>query len=87
MSASNHSTCHSLLVLLSDYVDGDLSEELCQAIESHAAGCQDCRIVVDTLRKTVSLYHACADEPFEVPEEMRSHLFKVLHLEDYLQQE
>jgi anti-sigma factor RsiW len=85
MSEMDHSTCKGLVSLLSDYVDGELSEELCRELESHAAGCQDCRIVVDTLRKTVSLYHASAAEPAEVPPETRAHLYKVLNLDDLLQ--
>lgn len=65
MSKKDHSKCRSLLVFLSDFVDGNLSEELCQEIECHVAECQDCRIVVDTLRRTISLYHECAGEPAE----------------------
>jgi predicted anti-sigma-YlaC factor YlaD len=76
--------CQSLLVFLSDFVDGTLSDELCQEINSHAAECEHCRIVVDTLRKTISLYHECADEPAEIPGEVRSQLFKTLNLQDYL---
>jgi anti-sigma factor RsiW len=85
MNRKDHSTCKSLLGFLSDYVDGDLSEELCRQIEQHTADCRDCRIVVDTLRKTVSLYHESAAEPCEVPDTTREHLFKILNLEDFLQ--
>jgi anti-sigma factor RsiW len=85
MSTNDHSQCKSLLGFLSDFVDGSLSEELCQEIEFHAAGCEHCRIVVDTLRKTISLYHASASEPAEIPGEIRSQLFKTLNLEDYMQ--
>jgi anti-sigma factor RsiW len=85
MTTNDHSECKSLLVFLSDFVDGDLSEELCQEIETHTAGCERCRIVVDTLRKTISLYHASADEAPEIPGDVRSHLFKTLNLEDFTQ--
>jgi predicted anti-sigma-YlaC factor YlaD len=84
MRADDRSTCKALLGYLSDYVDGDLSEELCRQIESHVAECQDCRVVVDTLRKTVSLYHKSAAEPAELSGATREHLYKTLHLEDYL---
>jgi hypothetical protein len=40
---------------------------------------------VDTLRKTVSLYRECADECPDIPGEVRSHLFKTLNLEDYME--
>jgi anti-sigma factor RsiW len=85
MSDIDHSTCKSLLGYLSDYVDGDLSEELCREIENHAAGCQDCRVVVDTLRKTISLYREAAAGSAEIPGETREKLFKVLNLDDFLQ--
>jgi predicted anti-sigma-YlaC factor YlaD len=76
--------CKTLLESLSDYVDGTLSKELCEEIQRHAAGCQDCRIVVDTLQKTVYLYHATANEPADVPPNVRDRLFRSLNLEDYL---
>jgi anti-sigma factor RsiW len=85
MNDSENSQCKALLGFLSDYVDGDLSDELCREIESHAAECQDCRIVVDTLRKTILLYHESASEQAEISVEAREKLFKTLHLEDYLQ--
>jgi len=85
MSENEQSTCQTLLCLLSDYVDGELSEELCRQIEMHTAGCDNCRVVIDTLRKTISLYRASAAEPAEIPIETREHLFKTLNLEDYMQ--
>ena len=84
MSNIDHSRCKALLGSLSDYVDGDLGEELCREIESHIAECQDCRIVVDTLRKTIYLYHKSAIESTEVPGAVRDRLFRTLNLEDYL---
>ena len=84
MSEVDQPTCRSLLGFLSDYVDGELGEELCQEIENHAAECQNCRVVVDTLRKTISLYHESAAESAEIPVEIRTKLFKTLNLEDFL---
>ncbi len=86
MSDKQQSECQSLLIFLSDFVDGTLSEGLCQEIEAHAADCEHCRIVVDTLRKTISLYRECANESAELPGEVRSQLFKTLNLQDYLNQ-
>ena len=37
MSTKHPSQCKSLLVFLSDFVDGNLSEELCHEIECHTA--------------------------------------------------
>ena len=84
MDRTGRPKCQSLLAYLSDYVDGELSAELCQELEDHLAECQDCRIVVDTLRKTISLYHTCAADPQEVPPIVRERLFRTLNLEDFM---
>jgi anti-sigma factor RsiW len=84
MSEADTSKCHALLGSLSDYVDGLLSEELCEEINHHIAGCQDCHIVVDTLRKTISLYQDSAAETCECPGAVRERLFRTLNLSDYL---
>ncbi len=50
------SPCQELKAQLSDYIDDDLDEGVCKELERHLAKCQNCRIVVDTLRKTILLY-------------------------------
>jgi anti-sigma factor RsiW len=72
-------SCKDHLGALSDYLDGDLSPEFCTEIERHLAECGDCRIVVDTLRKTVMLYRAYGHE--EVPDDAKARLIAVLELE------
>lgn len=80
----DHGNCRELLSTLSEYVDGALGEELCTEIERHMAGCNNCRIVVDSLRKTIYLYHATAATPPSMPEEVRDRLFRRLNLDDFL---
>jgi len=75
--------CRDLLNSLSDYVDGSLQEELCVEIERHMSSCEDCRIVIDTLRKTVSLYQTTSELP-TVPEDVRQRLFHRLDLDAFL---
>lgn len=76
--------CHRLLESLSEYIDGSLSESFCSEIEHHLEECENCQVVVDTLRKTVYLYHAASTPP-EVPSDVRKRLFRKLNLEDYIQ--
>lgn len=78
-----HGKCHQLLDSLSAYVDGELGEEFCNLIESHMDGCENCRIVVDTLRKTVSLYQSTAPAP-SLPGSVRERLFRRLEIEEFL---
>ena len=75
----SHETCRNLLSQLSDYIDGELEETLCAEIEQHMADCPDCQAVVNTLEKTVELYHTAGRA--EVPPDVRSRLYKVLKLD------
>ncbi len=77
-------SCQQLLGVLSEYIDGELSEALCAELERHLSGCQNCQIVLDTTRKTINLYHTCMTEDC-VPGDVRQRLFMRLNLEDYME--
>ena len=49
--------CQEVLDQLADFIDAETREELTRTIEEHLSNCRDCRVEVDTLRKTVILYH------------------------------
>ena len=53
--------CNDVLEQLADYLDDDARQELCRAIEAHLSICRDCRIEVDSVRKTILLYHMDRD--------------------------
>ncbi len=74
--------CQHLLENMSAYLDGEASAELCAEIERHLSGCGDCRVVVDTLRKTISLYRELPQP--ELPTEARLRLYKSLDLSEFL---
>jgi anti-sigma factor (TIGR02949 family) len=75
--------CKKYVSGLSDYIDGELSPDLCAELERHMAGCERCRIVVDTTRKTIELYQSNSDQE-KTPQEVRERLYKRLNLEDFL---
>ncbi len=83
MSEHVHLNCESLLGSLSEYIDGELSPQLCQEIEKHLAGCENCRVVLNTTRRTIDLVQA-PPEKTDLPDEVRERLFKRLNLDDYL---
>lgn len=78
----NRQECQHLLGQLSDYVDGELEQTMCEEIERHLADCQNCRIVVDTPSKTVALYQTQGQTL--VPGEVEERLYKVLNLESLI---
>ena len=75
--------CKQLMGNLSDFINGDLSEELCVEIEEHIKNCENCRIVLNTLRKTVEIYQQQTD-PNNLPDSVRERLFHKLELRDYI---
>ena len=81
-----HKQCHHLLGALSDYLDGALEASLCSELEHHLQGCENCRVVVDTLKKTISLYQTTAAQS-TVPVEVRQRLYQRLDLQEFLNRE
>ena len=79
----DHENCRHLLNSLSDYVDETLGEELCDEIDRHLEDCDNCRIVVDSLRKTIYLYRVTAPQA-SVPDDVRTRLFHRLALDEFL---
>jgi hypothetical protein len=52
--------------------------EICAEIEEHMAGCEDCQAVIDTLRKTISLYRTLPQR--DMPNDVRERLYTALDL-------
>ncbi len=70
--------CLDVLARLSDYLDQEVAGEICKELEEHFAVCDHCRIEVNTLRRTLELYHSVPSPC--VPGEVEERLFKVLKL-------
>jgi hypothetical protein len=79
----DHASCRQMLSTLGDYIDGILSEDLCANLEQHMQGCQRCRIVVNTMKKTIELYQDIDDDNC-LPVDVRERLYLRLNLDDYL---
>ena len=57
--------CEDLLTMLNEYVDGTVDPAICAEFEKHMAGCNPCQVVVDNIRKTITLYKA--GQPYDAP--------------------
>lgn len=68
--------CEELLTLLNEYVDGTVDPGICEQFEKHMAGCNPCKVVVDNIRKTITLYRA--GQPYELPITFRRKLHAAL---------
>ena len=68
--------CEDLLKLLNEYVDGTVDPGICEEFEKHMAGCNPCQVVVDNIRKTITLYKD--GQPCELPAPFRQRLHSAL---------
>lgn len=65
-------TCEELLQAMNEYVDGNLTPAICKGFTAHLAECNPCQIVVDNIRKTISLYKE--GKPYPLPAEFQNRL-------------
>jgi len=68
--------CKKVLLEISNFLDGNLDEDLKRDIETHIRMCHHCKVVFDTTRKTIELY--CDGKLFTLPEDVRARLHESL---------
>jgi len=68
--------CRKLLAQMSDYIDGELPPEICSTLEKHLSGCPNCKIMFDSLTKTIRVFKEGAEEP--LPESLKASLRSAL---------
>ena len=69
-------TCKSFLDELSDFVDGELSQELRISLEAHLAKCPDCWVTLDETRRTVEISRSVDCHP--LPDDVHQRLLSAL---------
>lgn len=79
-----HVDCNKILSELNEYADESLPPELCVELEAHLADCENCQIVLDTLKKTIYLVRRLDDETPPMPAQVEQRLFASLELGDFL---
>lgn len=68
--------CDEMLAQLNDFVDGQVNPALCAELEQHLRGCNPCQVVIDNIRKTITLYRA--GQPYPLPADFRERLHAAL---------
>jgi anti-sigma factor (TIGR02949 family) len=66
--------CREVVELMTEYLEGALSDAERLRFEQHLQGCDGCRAYLEQLRRTRQLVGKLADEP--VPEHLRTELMK-----------
>lgn len=71
--------CRDVIARLSEYLDQEVVVELREELEVHLVDCPECRIHVETVKKTIALYRTERDR--RCPEQVRSRLHALLSVE------
>jgi predicted anti-sigma-YlaC factor YlaD len=69
--------CQDILKALDLYLEGDEADLTCAAFREHLIGCERCRIVVDTMRNTVTLFKGTGEQ-MTMPDECQKRLHEKL---------
>lgn len=74
--------CNEIFEKLGDYLDQELEGDICAEIESHIKDCEPCIAFINTLKKTVELFHNVS-EPREphIPKPVSTNLMEFLRKE------
>ncbi len=58
--------CNELIEQLSEFLDPDARAQLCREIEQHLAHCHDCRLYVDSVKKTIVIAQSGSAPAFPI---------------------
>ena len=58
--------CNELIEQLSEYLDPDARAQLCREIEQHLTHCHDCRLYVDSVKKTIVIAQSGSAPPIPI---------------------
>jgi anti-sigma factor RsiW len=68
--------CRGVIHELSSYLDAELDAAARTDLERHLERCEDCRLVVDTTKKTIQIF--CNSEPVPLPQDVSNRLHAAL---------
>ena len=68
-------TCKELVELVTEYLEGSLSEDVRVRIESHLSGCEGCTNFVEQMRQTIQMTGQIREE--NLSEQQKDDLLKL----------
>ena len=74
--------CLKCFQRISEYLDGELADDVCHEIDEHLRQCPECRGYVDSLKKTIQLCKGMATEemPIGIHDRIRSKIRELLQM-------
>ncbi|TFG94905.1 MAG: hypothetical protein E4H13_14170 [Calditrichales bacterium] len=76
MKSKNHKDVYKQIC---DFMGEDLDAPICKEVAEHLEECPNCKVYLDTVRKTVILCRD-AEKEQQMPNDVKERLFKILDL-------
>lgn len=70
--------CRRFLEELSNYIDGDVSEGVREAVLEHTAFCRKCEVLYNSTRRTLEIVTGCGADAYGLPEAASRRLYSRL---------
>src|SRR5579884_294041 len=70
---SRSPSCKAMFAELSDYLDEQLDDSLCEELEKHLGGCTPCQAFLDSLKRTIE---QCHETPQQRPDPAKAALLR-----------
>jgi len=73
----DHMTCKEVVELVTDYIEGTLSDDIRMRIEHHLMGCEGCTNYVEQMRQTIQLTGRLREEDLSL--QQKDDLLNLFH--------
>ena len=67
-------SCSEMFAKLSEYLDGELPDDVCERFDRHIGDCEPCVRFVESLRRALRLVES--DDPIRLPDDVRRDLLE-----------
>lgn len=67
--------CKQFLEEMSNYVDGEVSVGIREAVQEHLAFCHKCEVIYNSTRRTLEIVSDCTTEAFSLPADVSDRLY------------
>ena len=67
--------CRQFLEEMSNFMDGEVSVGIREAIHEHLAFCHKCEVLYNSTQKTIQIVSECSQDTFALPDDVSTRLF------------
>ncbi len=67
--------CRQFLEELSNYLDGEVTAGIREAVQEHIAFCHKCEVIYNSTRRTLEIITDCGQQTYVLPEDVSQRLY------------